>query len=116
MSTCAPETTALAESYSLEQWKPPKYQKPPAITPGTLIKIILRSFWYQGIRADYRKQWWKFLLQLLRRWALVPMKLWWGCALLTSGHHFITYAAEVVGHLNSELRRAKASAKEAAAA
>jgi len=40
----------------------------------------------------------------VRRWALVPMKLWWGCELLASGHHFTKYASEVVEHLDTELR------------
>lgn len=103
---------------SLAYWKPRECQKPPAAPMLALITMVFRCLWYQGITSNYRKAWWKFMFQLVRRWALVPMKLWWGCALLTSGHHFIQYGSEVVEHLNAELRteEAESSARHVAVA
>lgn len=89
---------------SLTYWRPRECQKPPAVPPRDLIAVVLRCLWYQGIRSNYRKTWWKFLLQVVWRWALMPMKLWGGFMLMVSGHHFIKYAGEVVEHLNTELR------------
>jgi radical SAM superfamily enzyme YgiQ (UPF0313 family) len=93
---------------SLTYWKPRECQKPPLAPVLKTITTGARCLWYQGIRSHYRKAWWKFMLQLVRRWAWVPMKLWWGFALLTSGHHFIQYGSEVVEHLNAELRTEEA--------
>jgi len=93
---------------SLTYWKPRECQTPPAVPPRDLIAIVLRCLWHQGIRSNYRKTWWKFLFQILRRWRMMPMKLWGGFVLLASGHHFIKYAGEVVEHLNTELRSGEA--------
>ena len=99
---------------SLTYWKPRACQKPPAAPPLYLIGILLRCLWHQGIRSNDRRTWWKFLLQIVRRWAMVPMKLWGGFMLLASGYHFIKYAGEVVEHLEAELRalEAEPSGKE----
>lgn len=93
---------------SLTHWRPSKYQKPPAAPLLDVITMAGNCLWYQGIRSNYRKAWWRFLFQVARRWASVPMKLWWGCALLSSGHHFTQYASEVVEYLNSELQTGEA--------
>jgi len=98
---------------SLAYWKPRECQKPPAAPMRSLLTMTFRCLWYQGITSNYRKAWWKFVFQVVRRWALVPMKLWWGCALLTSGHHFTKYASEVVEHLDAELRTGEAESPRA---
>jgi radical SAM superfamily enzyme YgiQ (UPF0313 family) len=97
---------------SLMYWNTRQCQQPPAVPLLDIVTIILRCLWYQGITSNYRKAWWKYLLQIIRRWAFVPMKLWWGCVLLTSGHHFTQYATEVVEHLDAELRAEPAESSE----
>ena len=68
------------------------------------MTMVMRCIWIQGLTSNYKKAWWRFIFQLVKRWAVVPMKLWWGCALLTSGHHFTKYADEAIEHLDVELR------------
>ena len=97
---------------SLNYWRPRKSQRPPAAPVLELISTVWRCIWYQGITSNYRKAWWKFVIELMRRWAFVPIKLWWGCALLISGHHFTKYAAEVVEHLTSELEAGEIDSSE----
>ena len=97
---------------SLNCWRPRKSQRPPAAPVLELISTVWRCIWYQGITSNYRKAWWKFVIELMRRWAFVPIKLWWGCALLISGHHFTKYAAEVVEHLTSELEAGEIDSSE----
>ena len=89
---------------SLIQWRPHKSQRPPAVPVMEVIVTLLRCIWCQGIASNYRKAWWRFVIQLMRRWAFEPMKLWWGAAVLMSGHHFIQYAAGIVQDLTAELR------------
>jgi radical SAM superfamily enzyme YgiQ (UPF0313 family) len=91
---------------SLEYWNVQEYQKPPASPLLSTSWILLRSLWYQGIKADYRRVWWKSLFEVVRRWSHVPLKLWWGCALLISGDHFIKYARMVVAELEREVQKA----------
>jgi radical SAM superfamily enzyme YgiQ (UPF0313 family) len=87
---------------SLKDWRPKASQRPPAVPLRDLVPIFLRCVWYQGITSKYKKEWWKFLLQILR-WLVVPAKLWAGFALLASSHHFHKYAVAVVERLNAEL-------------
>jgi radical SAM superfamily enzyme YgiQ (UPF0313 family) len=89
---------------SLIAWKP-QGQKPPAIPFLPILRALLSLLWCQGIRSDYRRQWWKFLFELLRRWSDDPLKRWWACTLLVSGHHFIRYARAVAEQLEGELRK-----------
>jgi len=45
------------------------------------------------------------LLRLLGRWSFNPPKLSLGFTILLSGHHFISYARNVVAQLESELAK-----------
>jgi radical SAM superfamily enzyme YgiQ (UPF0313 family) len=101
---------------SLTSWNIRPCQHPPVTPLLTIVTIALRALWYQGVTSNYRKAWWKYLFQVMRRWAFVPMKLWWGCALLTSGHHFTQYGTEVVEQLTAELRAAQAGSSGSRAA
>jgi hypothetical protein len=57
------------------------------------------------MRSSYRAPYWKFLGRLLAHWALNPMKFSMGVRILITGHHFISYAAEVVSNLDREIGR-----------
>jgi radical SAM superfamily enzyme YgiQ (UPF0313 family) len=93
---------------SLEYWNVQQCQRPPACPLLPTFWILLRSVWYQGITSDYRRVWWKSLFEVLRRWSRDPLKLWWGCALLISGDHFIRYAREVTSELEREAQKTEA--------
>jgi radical SAM superfamily enzyme YgiQ (UPF0313 family) len=86
---------------SLNYWQP-KGQKAPAMPLRPALRMLLASLWRQGIRSDYKRQWWKFLYRA-RRWINDPLKRWWAVALLASGHHFIHYARDVASQLEGEL-------------
>jgi len=86
---------------AMEYWKPAG-QKAPAIPLPAVLRMMLGLLWCQGIRSDYRREWWKFLFDA-RRWVRDPLKLWWSLALLGLGHHFINYARDVERELEREL-------------
>jgi radical SAM superfamily enzyme YgiQ (UPF0313 family) len=90
---------------SLLRWKARKAQKPPEIPLLSKVGIIARSVVHQGILSSYRKAYWKFLVQLVMRWASNPPKFSLGFGILLSGHHFIPYARRLVLQLESELDR-----------
>jgi len=91
---------------SLVQWKTIQQQKATRYGLRYNVEVVFRSILHQGIFSSYRKAYWKFLFQLLRRWAFDPPRLWLGYTLLLSGHHFIRYSKSVVAELESELARA----------
>jgi len=70
-----------------------------------MLGILVRSVYRQGILSSYRREYWKFLLQILRRWPRSSAKLSMGITMLLSGHHFIKYAQEVATGLEAELRK-----------
>ena len=79
-----------------------------------MLGILVRSIFRQGILSSYRREYWKFLLQIVRRWPLSSAKLSMGITILLSGHHFIKYAQDVAAGLEAEL--AKLRIEEATAA
>jgi radical SAM superfamily enzyme YgiQ (UPF0313 family) len=95
---------------SLSYWKP-KGQKAPALPLLPALRMTLALLWWQGIRSDYRREWWKFLYEA-RQWFRDPLKRWWAFALLASGHHFINYARDVASQLEGEQRRLAAESSE----
>ena len=80
---------------------------PENATPTWLLMlgILFQSIFRQGILSSYRREYWKFLLQILRRWSGNPPKLIMGVTILLSGHHFIKYARDVANDLETEARR-----------
>ncbi len=89
---------------SLQDWQAKDCQRPahqPAL--GSLIRIVLRSIWHQGLRSSYRKAYWKYFFQLIARYPMNRAKLWLGFTILISGHHFIPYAQEVVREVEGEI-------------
>jgi radical SAM superfamily enzyme YgiQ (UPF0313 family) len=91
---------------SLRSWESRNCQRPShQPTLGTIIKIVLRSVWRQGLKSSYRRAYWKYFLQIMTRYPLNRAKLWLGFTLLISGHHFIPYAQEVVRQVEGEIRK-----------
>jgi radical SAM superfamily enzyme YgiQ (UPF0313 family) len=90
---------------SLLQWETREQQKatphPVFLTLGTLARSIFR----QGMLSSYRRAYWKFLLQILRRWSRNPPKLVMGMTILLSGHHFIKYAQDVAAALTAQSQK-----------
>jgi radical SAM superfamily enzyme YgiQ (UPF0313 family) len=89
---------------SLHAWRTRNCQRP-AKEPGlaAIAQIMLRSIWYQGLRSSYRRAYWKYLLQVISRCRMNRTKLWMGCTILISGHHFIPYAGRVVRQLEEAI-------------
>ncbi len=92
---------------SLLQWETLAEQKATSSSSSfsLMLGILVRSVFHQGILSSYRRQYWKFLLQILTRWFRNPPKLGMGFAILLSGHHFIKYAQDVANELEAESRR-----------
>ena len=98
---------------SLLYWKVTKQQKatqyPSLYKEGRslvpIVRTVIRSVFRQGICSSYRKAYWKFLIRLLGRWSFNPPKLSLGFTMLLSGHHFISYARNVVAQLEAELAK-----------
>lgn len=98
---------------SLMYWKVAKQQKATqypllykerrGLVP--IVGTVIRSIFHQGICSSYRKAYWTFLMRLLGRWSFNLPKLSLGFTILLSGHHFISYARNVVAQLESELGR-----------
>jgi radical SAM superfamily enzyme YgiQ (UPF0313 family) len=90
---------------SLVQWETREQQKatpyPFLLALGVLVRSILR----QGILSSYRRTYWKFLWQILRRWSRNPPKLVMGMTMLLSGHHFIKYAQDVAAALEAQSQK-----------
>jgi radical SAM superfamily enzyme YgiQ (UPF0313 family) len=90
---------------SLLQWQTREEQKATPYPLSLVVGVLVRSLFRQGILSSYRRQYWKFLLQILTRWSRNPLKLMMGIGLLLSGHHFINYAHEVATQLEAESRK-----------
>jgi radical SAM superfamily enzyme YgiQ (UPF0313 family) len=100
----------LAENFldrawrSLESWQSRDCQRP-AQQPSfaSMVRIVLRSFWIQGLKAPYRRAYWKYFFKLISRYSTNRAKLWLGFTILISGHHFIPYSKEVVQKVEGEI-------------
>ena len=87
---------------SLQIWQPRATQKPPQMSWLYTLRVTLRSMWVQGIRSNYRREYWRFLWLITRNWAFDPAKIWLGFMMLLSAHHFVNYARQVGRDLNEE--------------
>ena len=94
---------------SLEAWKPRKSQIPPDPPLLYTMKIWLRSVWTQGIRSDYRREYWRFFALMTWNWARQPARLWLGFMVLLSAHHFLNYAKQVTADLEREVKSIEGS-------
>lgn len=100
---------------SLDEWAPGAAQRAPAQAGTTMRRVLLRSMLRQGVLSSYRRHYWAYLFQLLRRWRRHPQKRWQGLVMLIAAHHFIEYAAEVAVELEESLRTLDAQAGAMAA-
>jgi len=91
---------------SLERWHAHPEQKAPVLSFPYRLRVILKSFWRQGVLSGYRRSYWHFLGLLMLRWGLDVRKRQLGFELALSGHHFISYARQVAETLESESFRA----------
>jgi radical SAM superfamily enzyme YgiQ (UPF0313 family) len=90
---------------SLLQWETREQQKATPYPLSLTLRILCRSILHQGILSSYRKAYWKFLAQILRRWSRNPPRLSMGITILLSGHHFIKYAKAVAAELEAEFTK-----------
>jgi radical SAM superfamily enzyme YgiQ (UPF0313 family) len=91
---------------SLNDWQSRECQRPahqPAL--GSIVRIVLRSIWRQGVRSSYKKAYWKYFLRLIGHYPMNRAKLWLGFTILISGNHFIPFAQEVVRDVDGEVRK-----------
>ena len=128
--TALPETTLL-ETYSaaLEQiYRPeefftrclralelrPRSDAPFALPWRYALGCLLRSVWRQGVTGNYRRAYWRFLGQVLRR---TPRRIARAVALAIAGEHMIRYTAEdVLPRLASAIEQVRAEEAAAKAA
>jgi hypothetical protein len=89
---------------SLEVWHTRPSQKAPALPLSYNLRILAASMWTQGVRSGYRRDYWRFLGKLIRKFALDDAKMWMGIMVLLSAHHFLVYAREVADELGRECR------------
>jgi len=87
---------------SLEVWKPGPSQVPPTLPMAYNLRVLLASMWRQGLRSPYKREYWRFLYQLIRRFHNQPAKLWLGFTVMLSAHHFLIYSREVARQLEQE--------------
>ncbi len=93
---------------SLEVWHPRATQIPPDLPLSYNLRVLGASIWRQGMRSPYKAEYWKFLYQIVRRFARNPAKLWLGFTVLLSAHHFLIYSREVAEQLEQECRSIEA--------
>jgi radical SAM superfamily enzyme YgiQ (UPF0313 family) len=90
---------------SLVQWETREQQKATPYPFLLALGVLVRSIFRQGILSSYRRAYWKFLWQILRRWSRNPPKLVMGMTMLLSGHHFIKYAQDVAAALQAQSQK-----------
>jgi radical SAM superfamily enzyme YgiQ (UPF0313 family) len=90
---------------SLVQWETREQQKATPYPFLLALGVLVRSIFRQGILSSYRRAYWKFLWQILRRWSRNPPKLVMGMTMLLSGHHFIKYAQDVAAALEAQSQK-----------
>lgn len=90
---------------SLVQWETRASQRATPYPWSLTLAILLQSMLRQGVLSSYRRAYWKFLFQVLSRWARNPVKLTMGITILLSGHHFIKYAKAVATELEDKCQK-----------
>jgi radical SAM superfamily enzyme YgiQ (UPF0313 family) len=101
----APSTYFDRALRSLEEWTASEHHHLPRLN---LAGVLGRSFVKQGLLASYRRDYWRFLFGMARRWYGQPKKLWLGFSMLIAAHHFLRYARRVTEELDHELQRLEA--------
>ncbi len=94
---------------SMQSWKIQKNQRASREPNGPCVAgIILRSIWHQGVKSDYRLEYWKYLIRILTHFAFKPAKFVMAGTVMISGHHFIPYSRKVVEGLERQIDRVEA--------
>ncbi len=93
---------------SLEVWRPRASQVPPELPLLYNLRVLFASMWQQGVRSPYKREYWKFLYEIVRRYARTPAKLWLGFNIMLSANHFLIYSREVAEQLEAECRSIEA--------
>jgi radical SAM superfamily enzyme YgiQ (UPF0313 family) len=86
---------------SLDEWTASEHHHFPRLK---VAGILGRSLVKQGL-SSYRRDYWRFLFALVRRWYRQPKKLWLRFSMLIAAHHFVRYAQHVTEELDRELQR-----------
>ncbi len=89
---------------SLVRWKTRPTQKAPALPLSYNLRLMANSMWTQGVRSEYRADYWAFLWRLIRNFATNDAKMWMGIMVLLSAHHFLIYARQVAAELERDCR------------
>jgi radical SAM superfamily enzyme YgiQ (UPF0313 family) len=89
---------------SIEIWKNQPTQKAPSLPLSYNLRLLAASMWTQGLRSSYRREYWAFLWNLIRKYVRDDTKMWMGIMILLSAHHFLNYAREVADELEMECR------------
>jgi len=91
---------------SLEEWTPSECHHLPRLN---VAAVLGRSFLKQGLLSSYRREYWRYLFAIVRRWRGQRKKLWLGFSMLIAAHHFVRYAYDVAAELDRELQRLEAA-------
>jgi radical SAM superfamily enzyme YgiQ (UPF0313 family) len=95
--------------HSLEVWRPRPTQIPPNPSTAYTLRVLFWSMWKQGLRSNYKLEYWRFLGRMLANWSREPAKIWLGLMILLSAHHFLYYARQVADDLEQECRALKSA-------
>jgi len=87
---------------SLERWKTRPTQKPPALPMSYNLRLMAASMWTQGVKSEYRADYWAFLGKLIKTFWRDDSKIWMGIMVLLSAHHFLIYARQVAAELERD--------------
>jgi radical SAM superfamily enzyme YgiQ (UPF0313 family) len=98
----APSTYFDRAARSLEDWTASEHHHMPRINVAV---VLARSFVKQGIASSYRRDYWKFLFGMIKRWRGQPKKMWLGFSMLIAAHHFLRYAQKVSEELDHEIQQ-----------
>ena len=94
---------------SLECWEPHPVQHAPQPSRWYCFRVAVSSVWHQGVLSRYRREYWWFLVTVLRRWRGDPVRFWKATVLLLSAHHFLEYARQTAADLEMITRSGPAA-------
>ncbi|PWU10742.1 MAG: B12-binding domain-containing radical SAM protein [Terriglobia bacterium] len=97
-----PEAFFLRTVSSLERWVPIPVQRVPRLPILATLRLLVKSFWVQGVRSNYRTAYWSFLTLLVRRWWRDPARAGIAALAMISAHHFCGFASELARQLEQE--------------
>jgi len=92
---------------SLEIWQTKPGQVDPDAPLWHELRLMASSMWNQGVRSYYRREYWAFLGEIVRRYRNNPLKLGRGLSLLVAAHHFLIYARQVAEELEHQCDKAR---------